>query len=198
MTVFAIRDYHPSDLPALYRICLETGADGEDATGTIDGEILGHIFAGPYATLEPELCLILTADGAPSGYILGTADSMTFEQRAREEWFPPLKLKYPLRDAGDTSREASMVRSIHAGYRAPPWSDSWPAHLHIDLLPVAQGLGHGSKLINAFVDRLRIMAVPGLHLGVSKGNKRAVAFYPRVGFEVINETADGLVYGMRL
>lgn len=91
-----------------------------------------------------------------------------------------------------------MVSSIHAGYRAPPWSKSWPAHLHIDLLPVAQGLGHGPRLINAFVDRLRAMAVPGLHLGVSKGNKRAVAFYPRVGFEVVKESSDNLVYGMRL
>ncbi|MEX0941865.1 MAG: GNAT family N-acetyltransferase [Pseudomonadales bacterium] len=198
MSEFGIRNYHPGDLPALYRICLETGADGEDATGSIDPEILGHLFAGPYAVLEPELCFILTADGAPCGYILGTADSIVFEQRARKEWFPLLKQRYSLPDPADTSREAGLIRSIHAGYRAPSYSQSYPAHLHIDLLPEGQGQGHGTRLIHLYLDQLRTLDVSALHLGVSKGNQRAIAFYPRVGFSIIKESADSLVYGMRL
>jgi len=198
MTEFLIRGYHASDLFMLYRICLETGDDGDDATGTIDEEILGHYFAAPYAVLEPELCFILTADGAPCGYILGTSDSKRFERDCNDRWWPPLRQKYPLRDEGDHSREANMIRAIHAGYKAPPYCDRYPAHLHIDILPAGQGHGNGGRLMDAFLSKLRGMSVAGVHLGVSKGNSRAVAFYPKFGFAPLVESDTSITYGMRL
>jgi len=198
MTEFHVRAYHPSDLFMLYRICLATGEDGDDATGTIDEEILGHFFAAPYAVLEPELCFILTADGAPCGYVLGTSDSTRFERDCRERWWPPLRLKYPLPDQGDDSREADMIRAIHAGYKAPPYCDRYPAHLHIDILPAGQGRGNGRNLMQAFLGKLRAMKVKGVHLGVSKGNTRAVAFYPKLGFTPLVESDTSIVYCMRL
>lgn len=198
MPEFKIRNYHPSDLYMLYRICLETGEDGGDATGTLDDEILGHIFAAPYAVVEPDVCFILTADGACCGYIVGTSDSRQFAAACEEAWWGPLRLKYPLRDPSDKSREAGLVRSIHAGYRPPPFVDEYPAHLHIDILPLGQGAGEGPRLIEAFLARLREKAVPGIHLGVSKGNKRAVAFYPKLGFKPVVESDTSIVYGMRL
>ncbi|MCB1693538.1 MAG: GNAT family N-acetyltransferase [Pseudomonadales bacterium] len=198
MTEFAIRQYHPSDLYMLYRICLETGADGDDATGTIDREILGHYFAAPYAVLDPALCFILTADGAPCGYILGTDDSVRFAERANEEWFPPLREKYPLRDRADESREAMMVRAIHKGYTTPPFVDRYPAHLHIDVLPVGQGQGQGPKLMERFLDAVRSRGAKGLHLGVSRGNTRATAWYPKLGFHTVVDSDTSLVYGIDL
>lgn len=197
MSVFAIRPYHPSDMYMLYRICLQTGADGDDATGTIDDEILGHFFAAPYAVFEPDACFILTKEGAPCGYIVGTSDSHRFERECEETWWAPLRQKYPLRAHGDTSREAGMVRAIHHGYRAPEYADEYPAHLHIDILPAGQGQGMGPKLIETFTSRLAEKSVRGLHLGVSKGNTRAVAFYPKVGFEPVQETDSGFVFGMK-
>lgn len=182
----------------LYRICLETGEDGGDATGTIDEEILGHFFSAPYAIVEPDLCFILTADGAPCGYILGTSDSHRFAVECEAKWWPPLREKYPLRDRSDKTREAGMVRAIHSGYKAPPCAEQYPAHLHIDILPVGQGCGQGSRLIETFLARLRQKQVPGIHLGVSKGNTRAIAFYPKLGFEPVVESETSVVYGMKL
>ena len=60
-----IRPATSADGPALYDVCLRTGADGEDATGTYtDTRILGHIYVGPYLALEPDLAFVLD-DGAP-------------------------------------------------------------------------------------------------------------------------------------
>ena len=198
MTTFSVRPYHHSDLYMLYRICLETGADGDDATGTIDREILGHFFAAPYAVLEPELCFILTADGAPCGYILGTADSVDFARATNESWFPVLRERYPQRPASDETREAMMIKAIHQGYVAPSFSDRYPAHLHIDLLPSGQGHGQGAVMVNHFLTELKRRGVRGAHLGVSKGNKRAIAFYPKLGFHTITENPASAVYGMTL
>lgn len=198
MPAFNIRPFHPSDMYMLYRICLETGADGGDATGTIDEEILGHFFAAPYAVIEPEVCFILTADGAPCGYIVGTSDSRRFALACETVWWPPLRDKYPLRDASDQSREAGMVRAIHAGYQAPACAEEYPAHLHIDILPVGQGTGQGPRLIERFLDALREKRVPGIHLGVGRANERAVAFYPKLGFTPIVESPTSIVYGMKL
>tara|TARA_R110002072_G_scaffold113986_3_gene243848 strand:+ start:1501 stop:2052 length:552 start_codon:yes stop_codon:yes gene_type:complete len=182
----------------LYRICLLTGADGDDASGTIDEEILGHFFAAPYAVLEPEHCFILTVEGAAAGYILGTRDSQQFAQNCESNWWPRLREKYALPDKGNISREAMMIRSIHQGYQAPACAKEYPAHLHIDLLPVAQGRGNGPRMLSLFIDELKQQKVPGLHLGVSKGNNRAMAWYPKFGFQVIDETDSGVTFGLAL
>ena len=195
---FQIRAYHSSDLYMLYRICLETGADGDDATGQVDDELLGHFFAAPYAVLEPELCFILTRNGETCGYILGTADTEQFASRCQQHWWPMLRQRYPLPDRNDKSRNAAMIRAIHNGYVAPKIVDEYPAHLHIDLLPMGQGAGQGPKMMAHFISELRKRSVPGLHLGVSKANKRAINWYPKFGFSVIEESATGVTYGMRL
>jgi ribosomal protein S18 acetylase RimI-like enzyme len=198
--VYTIRPFHLSDLTSLYRICLETLFGGAEAiAGFTDPDLLGHFYAGPYAILEPELCFILTRDGAPAGYILGTADSQAFRARGEREWFPVLREHYPLRPAADRSRDAGMIRLLHRGHSAAvEWADEYPAHLHIDLLRVAQGAGQGRKLMERFLETLRSRAVPGVHLGVGRRNAVAVAFYERIGFQILLETDGTITYGMRL
>ena len=70
---FAVRQAHPSDLPRLYRICLETGDSGGDATPLVhDPDLLGHLYLGPYLTRESDSAFVLTKDHKPCGYIVGT------------------------------------------------------------------------------------------------------------------------------
>ena len=50
MTV-TLRAYRPADLPAIYRICLLIGDNGNDARPLYrEPDILGDLYAGPYAT----------------------------------------------------------------------------------------------------------------------------------------------------
>lgn len=64
---------------------------------------------------------------------------------------------------------------------------AYPAHLHIDLLPEWQGLGHGRRLMAALLDGLRAAAVPAVHLGMVSTNTAARAFYDRLGFHLVAE-----------
>ncbi len=197
--VFAIRPYAPADLPSLYRICRLTGDAGADATPLYrDPELIGHYYAAPYAVLEPPLCFLLTADGEPCGYVLGTADTAAFNARAEREWFPALRARLPQPADGDTSPEAALLRLIHTGYSIHPDLLAYPAHLHIDLLPLAQGRGLGRQLIDRFLVSLRSARVPAVHLGVSERNTGAIAFYERLGFHLIGAYPGWRAYGMML
>jgi ribosomal protein S18 acetylase RimI-like enzyme len=196
---FAIRPYHPSDLVALYRVCLLTGDNGNDARQLYrDEELLGHYYAAPYAVLEPDLCFVLLADGTPCGYILGTRDSDTFRAQTEQEWFPPLRVRYPLPPDTDRSRDADMIRLINRGMHHTSEPVGYPAHLHIDVLPIGQGQGWGRKMMQTFLDRLRALHVPGVHLGVGRRNPRAIAFYERMGFQQLSSSEGGILFGMRL
>jgi ribosomal protein S18 acetylase RimI-like enzyme len=196
---FAIRPYHPSDLYSLYRICLRTADSGQDATAIFrDPELIGHIYTAPYAVAEPDLCFILTVDGAPSGYVLGTRDSNAFHAWCEREWFPVLRARYPLPPVEDDSADADAIREIHEGRASHPDLAAYPAHLHIDLLPVAQGQGWGRRMIETFIGRLREIGAPAVHLGVGKRNTGAIQFYERVGFHRIFEGDGWIAFGMLL
>ena len=197
--MFKIRPYHPADLTALYRICLGTGDSGSDATRMYsDPDLIGHVYAAPYAIFEPELAFMLTYNAMPCGYVLGTRDSVLFEERCEAEWFPPLRERYPLLAPDDDSADAKIIRSIHYGYRAEAGLSDYPAHLHIDVLEIGQGQGWGPKLIQTLLEQMRSLDVPAVHLGVGKKNERAVGFYRHVGFHVVSEAEWGYIFGMRL
>ncbi len=185
-----IRPYHPTDLASLYRICLQTGDNGNDASGLYaDPFLLGHLWAGPYAVLEPELCFVLTNDHEPIGYILGTADTALFGTRCEAEWFPPLRQRYSMPAPGDNSREAASIRQIHQGHeRSNQWPE-FPAHLHIDILPQGQKQGWGRKLMEHFCHHLAEQGVGGVFLGVSPDNGNAVDFYRHLDFEPVEGQA---------
>ncbi len=198
MTI-SIRPYHPSDLVSLYKICLSTGKSGADASGLYrDHDLLGQFYAAPYAVFEPDLCFILTLSEKPVGYILGTRDSIKFYEKCEVEWFPILRLKYPFPPDDDDSQEGRIIKLIHKGHRVKPELSAYPAHLHIDLLPAAQGKGQGRKLMQVFIDRLTELKIPALHLEVGKANPGAIQFYQRLGFTQIHEYEFSIAFGMRL
>jgi ribosomal protein S18 acetylase RimI-like enzyme len=196
---FSIRPYHPIDFTALGRICLLTGDNGKDASLLYnDPDLLGLYYTAPYLVLEPDLCFVLLYQHQPCGYMLGTPDSANFYIRCEREWFPLLRQRYPLLNSNDPSPDAQIVRAIHTGHCINAELSAYPAHFHIDVLPIAQGHGWGRRLIEAFLQQLREQGVPGVHLGVGKANWRAVRFYERQGFQPLMDVGEAWIYGMRL
>lgn len=200
---FHIRPVRAADLPALYYICLKTGDSGQDATPKYrDPYLLGHYFAAPYGAIEPESSFVLARerDDVAMGYVLGARDSVAFAQRCEREWFPALRMHYPLPAPDDPSPDAGMIRAIHAGVDTDDLhlAPDCPAHLHIDILPEAQGQGWGRKLITRFTENLRAHGVSGVHLGVGAKNHNAIAFYDRVGFTRLAAFDTWMLYAMRL
>ncbi len=182
-----IRDATPADAPQLYRICLLTGDAGRDASALhADPDLLGEVYVGPYLNVEPAVAgVAIDGSGAALGYVLGTPDTTAFLAACEGQWWPALRDRHPLQATGThrTPADQSLVELIHAPHvpDAALVADH-PAHLHIDLLPEAQGQGLGRALIEWLLSRLAESGARGVHLGVDPRNASAVAFYERLGF----------------
>jgi len=185
-----IRPFHPSDLPSLYRICLLTGEIGGDATALYrDPDLLAHVYAGPYPVADPGLTFVVVDELGIVGYVVATADTARFEQWLEQAWWPALRARYPLReDPRDGTEDHVLVQRIHDWPRADEaLVERFPAHMHIDLLPRAQGQGLGLRLVETLAETLRGRGVRGLYLGVDDRNEGEIAFYHRVGFELADK-----------
>lgn len=198
--VAAIRPYTLFDLDALYRICLQTGAAGEDATElTADPMLLGHVYAAPYAIYEPSLAFVAEDGEGVAGYVLGALDQVDLERRLEETWWPPLREQYP-RDAeyGDMDRWlVDLLYERDVGHAVAMASRGYPSELHVDLLPRLQGTGIGRRLMETLLDALRAAGSPGVHFSVAATNDRAIGFYTHLGFER-DPDDDGITFLMRL
>lgn len=196
---FRIRSFAPDDIDALYAICLATGNDGDDARQMYaDPRLVGEVFAGPYAVLEPASCFVTEDAQGVCGYVVGTADSRSFADHCERDWYPALRRRHPLPAVDDTSPDARMLRAIHRGYRPDPDVAPFPAHLHIDLLPHARGRGLGTALLQRFVDCIRARGATGVHLQTGLHSRHAQRFYERNGFAVLKRDARAVTYVMRL
>ncbi|MFN0068727.1 MAG: GNAT family N-acetyltransferase, partial [Limisphaerales bacterium] len=99
--------------------------------------------------------------------------------------------------AGWTRTQKVQSWSHQPDYFTPEPYAAYPSHLHIDLLPRAQGRGWGRRMLEEVICRLRARGSPGAHLGVSLLNVPAFGFYGRLGFREIvrvGEGADGCCY----
>jgi ribosomal protein S18 acetylase RimI-like enzyme len=196
-----LRAYQPTDHDAVYDICVRTGAAGNDATTLLrDPALLGHISAGPYLELAPELAFVVEDEDGVAGYILGAADTTEFEDRLEREWWPALRRRHPeYRTDADADFDDLLIALMHSPARTPPrLVAAYPSHLHIDLLPRLQGQGWGRRLIDTLVERLRATGSHGVHLGVATANTNAQAFYRTVGFTELDDDGVTVTFAMAL
>jgi ribosomal protein S18 acetylase RimI-like enzyme len=197
-----IREYRSGDLRDLYRICLQTGNSGTDATALYrDPDLLGHIYAAPYGLFEPAQAFVLEDQAGVGGYCLGALDSQAFEQRLDAGWWPPLRRRYA--EPATAGRERWTPDEHAAWLIHHPWRTDvdlmagYPSHLHIDLLPRLQGGGNGRRLIAAQLAALRDRGSRGVHFHVNADNRRALGFYYHLGFTDLRP-GERHVLGMRL
>ena len=191
-----------SDQAGAYYVCLKTGDYGKDGEPFYreDPDALGRVFVGPYLAFEPELSLILEDEQGICGYAFGAFDSHAFYARYEQEWRPNLCARYP-EPKGDPTKW-SRVQQIHHVYHHPEYFcpdpyETYPSHLHIDLLPRAQRLGYGRRMMEQVMEKLRQRGSPGAHLCLSGFNLPAFAFYQRLGFHELVRTgseADPCIY----
>jgi GNAT superfamily N-acetyltransferase len=181
-----IRPYQPDDLDDVYRVCLLTADDGQDATALVrDPRLPGHVWAGPYVTFEPSLAFVVEDGDGVGGYVLGALDSRAFERRLEHDWWPPLRTSYPELDAAGylSTLERYAIHDIHHAWATDDeLLRRFPSQLHIDLVPRLQGQGIGRQLMEKMIASLRARGSRGLCMFVSQGNHRAAGFYQHLGF----------------
>jgi len=198
-----IRPCRPADLDALYRVCLQTGHNGGDATPLYrDHQLLGHVFAAPYALFEPSLAFVAEDAAGVGGYVVGALDSHDFEARLERDWWPKLRARYPEPPAsvpqGQWTLEQATARWIHHPVVTPDeLLGRYPSHLHINLVPRLQAGGNGRRLISTLTGALRRHGSRGVHLAVLPTNLRAIGFYRHLGFTQLPQTG-AVIFAMDL
>jgi GNAT superfamily N-acetyltransferase len=198
-----IRLYRPDDLDVLYGICLQTANSGQDATGIFhDPRLPGHVYAAPYAIFEPSLAFVAEDAAGVGGYIVAALDSLAFDQRLEQDWWPALRARYPEPPPDQAERlslpERNAIHNIHHPFSAPhEVVKRFPSHLHVNLVQRMQGRGAGRQLIATLMAGLRENGSRGLHLLVGYSNQRAVGFYRHVGFTELPATGSH-IFGMNL
>lgn len=195
-----IRPFRAGDEAAVAAVCLQTADAGADATGMFeDDAIWAQIFVLPYVHRHPDLSFVVESDdGRVVGYIVCAPDTDGFEDWFHDEWWPERGGRWPEPESEQSRQDGTLIYAYSRRAGAEPYGDDYPAHLHIDLLPEAQGQGWGRELIATLVAALRERGVTGLHLVASTDNTGAIAFYPRVGFTPIPSHAGVQAFGMDL
>ena len=195
-----IRPFRSGDEPALAEICLKTADAGADATGLFDDDDLwADVFVLPYVARHPDFAFVLEAgDGRVVGYVVGTPATAEFEEWFRTQWWPARAERWPLPGSEASRQDGTVIYAYSRRAGAEPYGQDYPAHLHIDLLPEAQGQGEGRRLIDTLTPALRAEGVTGLHLVASESNAGALAFYTRLGFEPLKSHPGVRAFGMHL
>ena len=198
-----IRPYRDGDLDDLYRICLQTGDGGKDATSMFDDPlILGHVFAAPYGLFEPSLAFVAEDEAGVGSYIVGALDSRAFAERLEAGWWPVLRERYPAPPAGLTpdrwTPDQRAAGFIHVPLTVPDeLAEDFPSHLHINLVPRLQSRGLGRQLMYTLMRALREQGSVGVHFSVWPSNQRAIGFYRHLGFTMIS-AGGSVVFAMDL
>lgn len=189
-----IRPFKPTDLEGLYAISLMTGHEGGDASHLYEeGKLMGHIYAAPYALLEPHFALVVEDEHGVAGFALGTPDTDAWFQRLESEWWPRLRDTYadpgsvPSADWSPDQRRAFMIH--HPAPTTQRICERYPAHMHLNLAPRIQGRGVGSRLFSEWLARAAERGVTALHIGANRANHRAIGFWSRQGFIPVPEPA---------
>ena len=197
--MFRVRPYSAEDLPHLFDICLLTGDSGRDGTAVFsDRDLVGHYYAAPYPAYDSAHCLVLADEQGPAGYILGAIDTESFVRWFNREYLPPLREIYRDHSPLKSGNDGWLFETMRRDALAPVWVEDYPAHLHIDLLPRAQGKGLGRQLFETWTRQAVAAGASGVHLGVSKSNLNAIQFYEHMGMKRHEDAGGAWMYVMKL
>ena len=187
-----VRLYQTSDLDTLYDICIRTGHIGEDARALYrDHKVLGLVFAAPYAAISPDLCFVAVSGGRVVGYVVGTDDTRQFEAEMERRWWPDLRRAYAEPEVARRENWSGDEEYAYYFHHPKPLPEAvvsrYPAHLHMNLLPEAQGQGLGRQLFNAWREAVLAAGATRAHIGANRKNLGGRAFWAAMGFEDLTE-----------
>lgn len=180
--MITIRKYEAKDRENLLKICIETSSLPTESKNDLD--FLNFMYNDYYAVVEPDNCFVAADDNDEAvGYILCAENFDRYYKTFKGLYIPMIKklgMKYYIM--------AMSEIAAHSIFRK-----KYPAHLHIDILPVCQGKGTGTALMNELKDHLKEKGVDTLMLSCGMGNERAIRFYKKNDFKMIANLAGSCI-----
>ena len=182
-----IRPFAEKDKEDVRFICLNS--EGPCDLSESSQHFILTTYCDYYLEQEPENCFVAAdGDDRAVGYVICAEDFDQFRacfNRAYLSRFPKYDFKHRL-DA-----RASVI--LHEKYK-----QTYPAHLHIDVLPEYQRRGLGHLLIQTLASHLSLKGVPGVMLTVWTKNTVGRSFYEKYGFTFLEDAYGSAAYGLPL
>lgn len=182
-----IRHFEKKDIENLRTICHETATAKEYVENK---ELVCTLYCDYYYEQEPESVFVVADENDNAvGYILCAKDYGKFFKDFNRIYLDKVK-----KLSRTKALEQRLMPLLYTKI-----AKEYPAHLHIDLLPVCQGQGWGTKLVEKLCEHLKQQNIKGLSLGVGADNKGAIRFYERLGFKKVKSIfGKAIVFGKKL
>jgi GNAT superfamily N-acetyltransferase len=210
-----IRAYRDADRDAVFAIAASTAFFGEPVEAYMeDRSLFCDLLYRYYTVFERDLGLVVDDGETVTGFLLGCRDSRAVRARWLRTILPGVlgRLVRGQYDIGPRTRRFALATMRATLRHGRPHADlaRYPAHLHMNLLPSTRGQGLGRRLLEAYLQQLGALGVPGVHLNTTDFNVAACHLYEKVGFalldarpatawkELIATPVENRCYGLRL
>ncbi|MGO9412050.1 MAG: GNAT family N-acetyltransferase [Spirochaetia bacterium] len=188
------RPYRREDRPEVTNILHRTGFLGEDLHGRglfNDRRLFALFNTECYLRYHAENAFVAfdASDGRVIGYIIGAADSRIHDKlfARRMRWRITLRMFLVSWWRHPESFRQALAWSGARGGIGEKYYDDYPAHLHINILPGYQRMGIGESLMGLFEQRMSGIGVAGIHLVTSNRNLKALPFYRKIGYTMLEQ-----------
>ena len=195
MPELLIRPYQQKDRESVFRIAADTAFFGAPIEAYMeDRNVFLDAFYAYYTDLEPEHAWVGCAGELVVGFLTGCVDSRSHGRKYRRFTLPRLIGKF-LRGKyrfGKRSFDyiAGLLGGMLRGESPEVDLDIYPAHLHINVDSAWRGRGLGQRLMEAYLQQIRGLGVPGVYLETTSLNEVACRLYEKMGFRLLEQRPD--------
>ncbi len=184
-----VRPYQESDKESVRRICCDTAFMGEGVENFFeDREVFADFAISYYTDYEPESLFVAQEGASVVGYIAGCRSSLRYRQILESRILPKAILRSLTR--GVFLKPKSWIFFLNCfkslmrkEFQRPLFSQEYPAHLHINVMPLARRLGMGIRLMDKLLGYFKAQNVPAVQL--TSISKIGQAFFSKLGFRVL-------------
>ena len=184
-----VRPYREADRAAVLQIAGDTAFFGEPAELFMeDRRLQSDFFVAAYLDCEPECAWTAEVDGVVVGYLTGSTGDLRSERgKARTAARAAARLVTFRYKVGPLTRRYATRAALAMARGEYPQVDKleYPAELHINLSAAARGHGLGSRLLDACLNQMTELKMPGIHLNTTSRNQAALRLYEKRGFKVL-------------
>ncbi len=213
-----IRPFQRNDRAALLEIGAATAFFGAPIEAYLeDRRAFQDAFYAYYTDYEPEHTWVACTTSNQEkviGFLTGCTDPGRYGQVTRMKILPGVFWNLIRGKYRTGPKTWAYIRALVSGgirHEFPSADEAlYPTHLHINLLPDYRGQGLGRQLIEHYLNQLRSLNLPGVHLHTTNLNRAACHLYEKTGFNLLDarptqvwkrwvqEPVENRCYGQRL
>jgi len=181
-----IRKFQAQDRGAVRQIAHDTALMGEPASLFFEGqEVISDAFSLYFTDYEPGSCFVAEINDQVVGYLIGAKNKIAAERVLNRQIALPLFFKalkngifLSIKNLGFIF--SCLVDLLKNGMHTPDFNSEYPATFHLNIKDGFRGRDIGARLVNTYLDYLKIERVPGVHLATM--SDRAANFFAAQGF----------------